>query len=151
MSRRGFARLHVASRDEWQPRQDGEVVIIENGVHHVYRVDRDDWAAFTAWAAGAHTAAEPEQAEKVLHICAAAEWPYIDLDTEPAVCRFFQNQENRTVYVNDHGVIVLLDGPAAWPVFEVLSEIPAGYERISMSHADELHHPWMDEITQEKP
>jgi len=82
VTRRGYARLHVETLDEWRPRLAEEVIVIEGGVFHYYRVDYDEWDAFTAWAAGAFCRHYPEQADRILHLCAAAEYPWLDLDDD---------------------------------------------------------------------
>jgi len=148
--KRGFDRLHVCTREHYEPRKADEVIVEHAGKYHVYRVDYDDWAAFTTWAAGKWTALDPKQGERLFHVCAAAQYPYIDIDAEPAVCRFYQNIDNQTVYINCHGVVMLLNMPTAWRGYERLPSLPEGYERISMSHADELYREWMDEVTPEE-
>ena len=83
MSRRGYGRLHVETLDEWRPRLAEEVIVIEGGAYHYFHVDYDEWDLFTAWAAGVYCRQRPEQAERILHLCAAAEYPWLDLDDDP--------------------------------------------------------------------
>ena len=103
MTRRGFDRLHVCTREHYEPRRPDEVIVEHAGSYHVYRVDYDDWHAFTVWAAGKWTALDPRQGERLFHVCAEAQYPYLDIDAEPAVCRFYQNIDNQTQGQNIFG------------------------------------------------
>ena len=148
--KRGFDRLHVCTREHYEPRRPDEVIVEHAGSYHVYRVDYDDWRAFTVWAAGKWTALDPRQGERLFHVCAEAQYPYLDIDAEPAVCRFYSNIDNQTVYVNCHGVVLRLEALPELRLCTVLPSLPEGYERISMSEGDELYREWMDEVTPEE-